>query len=161
MDIFVIILLILATYTDFKEKKIKNILTYPMILLGLLYNFFQLGVPGVISSLQGIFLALLIVSFLPGFRYGSGDIKLSMGIGAFIGCPKIFRFLFIWAAISLVMTCILIIKNNGLFYLKDILIEEFVSMGKIRHDIQSIIGAPLMLLAYVFLLLLNTFKMGL
>lgn len=155
MKLLVIIFLSIATYTDFKERKIKNILTYPLIIFGLAYNLYQLGIPGGISSLQGIAAAFVIVSLLPGFRYGGGDIKLSMGIGAFIGYPGIFGFLFYWAAISLVTTCILIIKSKGLTHLKNILITELITLGTIRHDIQSVIGAPLMLLAYIITLFFN------
>ncbi len=71
--------LVIATYTDITSKKIKNYVTYPLILLGLLFNYLENGLSGIKFSLIGIFTAMFIIAILFFIRFGGGDTKLMMG----------------------------------------------------------------------------------
>lgn len=72
-----------AVYTDLKTGLIKNWLTLPLWAGGLIFSFFEKGLPGVGSALgAGL---LVVVSTFKFSTPGGGDIKLGMGVGAWIG----------------------------------------------------------------------------
>ena len=149
-----ILFLAIATYTDIKEKKIKNSLTYSLILLGLIVSSYKTGYMGSIDSMGGIVIALLVVSQLPGFRHGGGDIKLAMGIGSFLGISKIMYFLFFWFLLSLLVCNFKLIRNKGFQYFKNILWGEIILLGNVKEEkIVSTVGAPIMLVAYLVTLI--------
>ena len=75
-----------ALYSDVKQGRIPNALTYPAILLGLALGFATGGLEGFVSSLQGFGLGFLIL-FL-GMMFGGiggGDVKLAAALGALTG----------------------------------------------------------------------------
>lgn len=146
--------LVLASYTDVKEKKIKNKLTYPLILIGLIISTYRFGFNGFLASIGGIIISLMIVSFLPGFRHGGGDIKLAMGVGSFLGVSRVMYFLFFWFGLSFLIVNIKLIKNQGLRNFKNILVKEILTLGQVDEEIESTIGAPIMLVAYLIALIL-------
>lgn len=93
MTAFVVLvgLLLFASVTDVKSHWISNWLTYPGILIGLLFNTGGMGLLG--SGWQGLqaaligFLAcggLMLVAFV-FFEMGGGDVKLIAMVGAFLG----------------------------------------------------------------------------
>ena len=96
-DVILLSLVLLATYSDLRTRKIPNKLTINGILLGLLlcittfawsggsFNLVHLG-QGLLFSLGGILLAfgLGILPFMAG-GLGGGDVKLLIMIGAFMG----------------------------------------------------------------------------
>lgn len=146
--------LLVAVYIDFKERKIKNVITYPLILLGLISNALQAGLKGAISSLLGILIVFIVVSILPGFRHGGGDTKLAMGIGSFIGSNHILYFLFNWFLFSLLICNIKLLKNKGFNYFKNTVITELITSNMTRTEgLSNIIGAPMILLGYLVTLL--------
>lgn len=149
MDYLPIAFLALATYTDVKEKKIKNNLTYSLILIGLIASTYRFGFTGFLTSFGGIAISLLTVSLLPGFRHGGGDIKLAMGLGSFLGVSRTMYFLFFWFAMSVLICNIKLIKNQGLKNFKNTLIKEILTLGKSEEEVESTIGAPIMLVAYL------------
>jgi prepilin peptidase CpaA len=77
-----------ALVTDLQNRKIYNWLTFPAILAGLVLNFAVGGLPGLQSSLIGLFVGSLV--FLVGFfvgAMGAGDVKLMAAVGAWLGWP--------------------------------------------------------------------------
>ncbi len=78
----------LALYYDLKEQKIKNLITFPTALAGLIMNFFEQGPAGLLFSLKGWVLPILLLGL---FYYinvmGAGDIKLFAATGAVMGLP--------------------------------------------------------------------------
>lgn len=72
--------LIAATIFDVKTRRIPNILTFPMILCGLLATIF-LRPEMLFMSIIGIIISFFF-SFIPGI--GMGDIKLIMGLCFYI-----------------------------------------------------------------------------
>lgn len=78
--------LCLASWMDWKERRIPNSLLFPSLILAFLLNYIILGPSGLLHSLSGTLIgfALLIVPFLLG-GIGAGDVKLLMVIGSFGG----------------------------------------------------------------------------
>ncbi len=83
----VIVLAMIAVYTDVRWGKIFNILTAPFALLGLILNTIGGGWEGLLLSVEGIALgfALWLFSNALGRILGGGDIKLLMAFGALMG----------------------------------------------------------------------------
>lgn len=86
--------LIIITFIDFEHQLILNILTYPMIVIGLLINFFKgTLVSSLIAGLVGggnIFLIVIISPLI--FKkegMGGGDFKLAAVIGIFLADWKL------------------------------------------------------------------------
>jgi len=149
MNSILILFLVVATYTDIKETKIKNNVTYPLILIGLITSTYIFGLNGFLSSLGGITISLLVVSLIPGFRHGGGDIKLAMGISSFLGMSKIMYFLFIWFLLSILICNIKLIRSKGIRNFKNTLLNEILTLGEIEEDIERTLGAPIILAAYI------------
>lgn len=86
-----IILIILAVLFDLTKKKIPNLLTFPVMVLGLgIYTFFY-GLDGFLFSLYGLLLGL-VVFFIPFALggMGAGDVKFLGAIGALTGASFVF-----------------------------------------------------------------------
>jgi prepilin peptidase CpaA len=84
-SVLLISLLIVALYTDITEHKIPNVLVLTIVVLGLGYQFFTLGILGLGHALFGIFIGFII--FMPFNIYGGmrgGDLKLMAAVGAFL-----------------------------------------------------------------------------
>ena len=79
--------LITASYTDLKDGKIPNVLTFPMMAAGLLMNGMSgdwaLGIYGLITAL-----AIHFTLFALNIQK-AGDAKLFMGIGALVGVGEV------------------------------------------------------------------------
>jgi prepilin peptidase CpaA len=92
IDPFTIILLssilVIAATIDLRVQKIPNLLTFPTMILGLIYYSITTGWNGLLFSREGLTLgiAIFIIPYLMG-GMGAGDAKLMGAIGAIIG-PK-------------------------------------------------------------------------
>ncbi len=84
---------ILIAITDIKERVVFDFHTYPVIVLGLLYNILGIGTCSILESIFGIALGFVFFEgisrvvnlFLAGRAFGEGDTIIAMGIGAFFG----------------------------------------------------------------------------
>lgn len=86
INIILFIFLIASSYTDIKYRKVYNFITFPTVILGLGFNFFYLGFPGLKDSIAGFaagFLFLFIFYLLGGI--GAGDVKFMAAIGTLKG----------------------------------------------------------------------------
>ena len=86
MHILLSLILLIAAFTDLRQHKVYNWLTFPGLVLGLGLNLAQQGLPGLWFSLLGLLIGGLL--FFPAFFWGgmgAGDIKLMAVIGAFTG----------------------------------------------------------------------------
>ncbi len=85
-DYILIILVLLAIYFDLTQKKIPNIITFPVILWGLLSYSILEGFAGFKFSAIGflIGLSIFLIPFILG-GMGGGDVKLMAAIGAIKG----------------------------------------------------------------------------
>ena len=89
MPMFIYLLLpvlCIASWIDFRERRIPNSLLLPSFLLALVLNIVISGSAGLLHSLAGAFMGfvLLIIPHVLG-GMGAGDVKLLMVIGSFGG----------------------------------------------------------------------------
>lgn len=84
--------LFLICATDTLYSKIPNILTFPLIAIGLITNIVISGLPGIVYSMAGFIvgLALLLIPFLMG-GMGAGDVKALAALGALLGPGETFQ----------------------------------------------------------------------
>lgn len=113
--IFLILLLTITTYTEITDRKVYNWLTVPAILVGLLFNFTSLGLPGLGSSGLGftIGFGLFLIIFLFG-GMGGGDVKFMGAVGALMGYPFIISVIFYTALVGGLMAIVLLIWRSKL-----------------------------------------------
>jgi prepilin peptidase CpaA len=81
-----LIVLAVATFTDLRSRRIPNWLVYPFLLAGIAVSGWLYGGPGIVESLAGLGVGVLIYGFLYWMGgMGAGDVKLCAAIGAWIG----------------------------------------------------------------------------
>lgn len=90
--IYTLPFLLYSAYTDVVNGKIKNYITFPMMILGLILNTYMDGLKGFQLSISGVIsaIALSLIVFIIIRNLGMGDIKLLMGIGSFVGAVNLF-----------------------------------------------------------------------
>lgn len=85
-----VLVLLVAVYTDWRWHRIYNWLTFPAMGLGLLLSLIMGGVSGLLSSLAGAGLAAVVFLLLYLFaKMGAGDLKLMVAIGTWLGYPLV------------------------------------------------------------------------
>lgn len=84
----VLVVLILALYYDLRENKIKNFVTLPAAIAGLVLNSWHEGWMGFWAALQGWLIPTLLLFILYYINVmGAGDIKLFAALGSIMGLP--------------------------------------------------------------------------
>ncbi len=111
----VIVLVLLALISDIKTFKIKNIIILPFILIGLITNTVMDGMAGLVLSLQGIFVPILLLGLFFILRMlGAGDIKLFSAIGAITGMESVaYTIIYSFLAGGVIALTIMIMNKNG------------------------------------------------
>lgn len=91
----VVVVLAIATYTDYRWRLIKNILTIPTIALGLLLHSLGSGWTGLYFALFGLAagFAIMMLPFYFG-QMGGGDVKLMASLGSLLGAYAILNVFF-------------------------------------------------------------------
>jgi prepilin peptidase CpaA len=86
MLVLIIITLFFVLYQDMMYRKIPNTLILVVMLSGLLYTVYMLGIAGIIISFFGIStgLLLLLIPYALGVM-AAGDVKLMGAVGAALG----------------------------------------------------------------------------
>jgi len=83
--------LVVAGITDVRSSRVPNTLTFSLALVGLLFHSFSDGGNGVLFSVEGLGLGLvLLLAFYSYGGMGAGDVKLLAAIGAVIGPSHVF-----------------------------------------------------------------------
>ena len=139
MYIFLAIILIIATITDIRFRKIPNWITYPTMAAGIVCHTCLNGLEGCLYSVSGVLLghALLIFFYLCG-GMGAGDVKLMGGIGGFLG-PKGVLIAFIGTAfVGLIYAVILLIIHG---HIKETVIR-YVTILKVYLFTKNFIYIP-------------------
>lgn len=78
--------LVIATFTDVRSRRIPNWLVLPFLVSGVAVSGWMYGWHGVVQSLEGGGLGLLLYGILFWMGgMGAGDVKLCAAIGAWIG----------------------------------------------------------------------------
>jgi len=109
-----LLILCVALYLDLRYQRIPNQLCLIALLLGIVINSYFNSWAGLIESIFGAGLALILLLPLYKFRMlGAGDVKLMIGIGALSG-PLVLSWSIAYAVIFGAFTSILIaIKAVG------------------------------------------------
>ncbi|MBC2721864.1 A24 family peptidase [Desulfosporosinus sp.] len=115
--VFVAVLIVLS-YIDFDTFRLPDVLTLPLLGLGLLGAFFLPGNPtgweSLLSALGAGGLFLIIALVYPQ-GMGLGDVKLVAAMGAFLGFPSIFLAVFLGSLIGAVVGSLQLITAQKSF----------------------------------------------
>ncbi|RBP66001.1 prepilin peptidase CpaA [Alkalibaculum bacchi] len=86
VKVVLVMVALIATFYDIKEKRIPNALTFPAILMGIVLNTIFNGFEGLVFSIAGFFtgMVLFFIPFASG-AMGAGDVKLMGAIGSLMG----------------------------------------------------------------------------
>jgi prepilin peptidase CpaA len=86
-----VIVLAVATFTDLRSRRIPNWLVLPFLVAGFVVSGWLHGWNGILQSVEGAVLALVIYGFLFWLGgMGAGDVKLCIAIGSWIGPSQLF-----------------------------------------------------------------------
>lgn len=131
--IILLIVLIIASYTDLKTREVPDWLNYGLIIMGLSLNLIASIVFNnysfFINSIAG-FIAFLLLGYLMFYtgQWGGGDSKAIMGIGALLGLDiSLVKFPFL---ISLLINIFLIGAVYGLLWSGFLALKSFNSFRR-------------------------------
>jgi prepilin peptidase CpaA len=116
---------LLAALCDLKEKRIPNALTFPVLVVGLIWSAWFAGLSGLAESVGAcVLLALPYVLLFLFFGGGAGDAKLMGAIGAWLGLKQ---GLMVLACVAIAGGILAIYKAVAQKKLKFVLMSVFVS----------------------------------
>jgi len=85
-DVVLLVILIICSMTDLIYRKIYNAVLLPALLFALIYNAYNGGWAGLVQSVLGLIVGILILIFpFAKGGMGAGDVKLLGVIGALKG----------------------------------------------------------------------------
>ena len=119
-DYFLILLLLsilsISAIIDFRIQKIPNLITFPTVIIALLYHFFTHGFDGLIFSALGLAtgIGLLIIPYMLDVS-GAGDAKLMGAVGAIIGTKSVFAAFLLTALVGGIYALVIILLNKKQF----------------------------------------------
>lgn len=90
LTVMLVVLLFIAAVYDCYRHKIPNVISLGGWLVAPLLHAATGGVDGLVDSVTGLFLALLLTFPLFALRWmGAGDVKLMTAVGAFVGSKSV------------------------------------------------------------------------
>jgi prepilin peptidase CpaA len=102
-----LVVLLVATATDIRSRRIPNWLVFPFLLAGVVVSGISHGWRGIAVSISGIALATVVTGLLWWLRgMGMGDVKLCAAVGAWIGPEQLITALVVMAITGGVMALI-------------------------------------------------------
>lgn len=104
----------ISSYTDLRSHRISNSVTFPAVILGLLFNLILPNGVGFQSAFFGFVLGY--VCLLPMYIAGgmaAGDVKLMGAVGALVGAPIIFKVVLMTLLCGSVLGMFWILRFNG------------------------------------------------
>ena len=128
-----LVLLLVATFTDVRTHKIYNWTTYPGILLGFALSGYFGGQDGFRDSFSGFLMCglIMIVCFLM-FDIGGGDVKLIAMMGAFLGLHDGIEALLITFIFGSAMGMVILIWQSGVWHLISKITEHLALVFKAK-----------------------------
>jgi prepilin peptidase CpaA len=111
--VVVLVASVVAGLTDIMKFKVYNILTFPLLVSGLVYHALSGGAPGLVGSFLGLALGggVLLIFYLLG-GMGAGDVKFMAGVGAWLGVVLTF-YVFLASAIAAGLYALVLIVAFG------------------------------------------------
>jgi len=110
---FLIPILFCVSWSDWKARRIPNMLLFPAFGLALLTNLLSMGVHGLWITLSGTVMGffLLIIPFLLD-GIGAGDVKLLMVIGSFGGINLVLTGFIVGAIFGGIVSIVLLLYRK-------------------------------------------------
>ncbi len=114
-SIVVVFAALAAAMTDARSFRVPNLLTLPLLLLGVVYHSFTSGLGGFQASMLGALIgfAIMLVMYMLG-GMGAGDVKLVAGMGAWLGVEMLIYVFAVAAAGTLVYSLVLLVRQGRL-----------------------------------------------
>ncbi|WP_270181367.1 A24 family peptidase [Alkalihalobacillus sp. CinArs1] len=131
-----VVTLLLSFYTDIRSRKILNIVTFPAMLIGLVYHTVTQGLDGFLFSGAGLLVGLLLL-FIPYLLggMGAGDVKLLGAIGALTGVTFVFQSFIYTVLIGGLIGFILLVRKIELKRLSPLYLFSFLfSLKSSQND---------------------------
>ena len=134
LNLFLLIVLLIALVIDMRIFKIPNVLTYPAMAVALIFHTALNGTSGLLYSLLGL-VAGLGIFFLPfalGFM-GAGDVKLMGVVGAVLGARGVLNAcIFTSLAGGILAIALLALHNRNLKFISSYADALNASIGERR-----------------------------
>ena len=136
--ILLISILIVSAVIDIRVKKIPNLITFPTMVLGLVYYGETNGWDGLLFSLGGLALGMGIffILYMMG-GMGAGDVKLMGAVGAIVGSKGVLLTALFSAIVGGVYALIVLLFN--IEYLKDLIKRSFITIKSLVFTKQFIL----------------------
>ena len=111
----VVLVVLLAMYSDLRWRKIPNCLTLPAIALGFVLNFVGNSWNGLIFAFFGLLvgMGLLMLPYLLG-GMGGGDVKLMGALGALLGTYSVLNVFLYTTLVGGAIAIVVAIANKSL-----------------------------------------------
>jgi len=121
--VMILLMLLIATFTDLKLNKIHNKLVFPLMVLGFVFQSLVLKTLIPIDAILGWVFPLILIPFFALNMIGAGDIKLFMAVGMWIGFNGIVNVMtYSILTGGVIALGLILIRKNGLKRLKYLLI---------------------------------------
>ncbi|MGD9384470.1 MAG: A24 family peptidase, partial [Desulfobacterales bacterium] len=120
--------LIVAAVIDIRVQKIPNLITFPTMVLGLVYYGVTNGLEGLLFSFGGLVLGIVVflILYLMG-GMGAGDVKLMGAVGAIVGSKGILLTALFSAILGGIYALIILFFN--IEYLKDLMNRSSITIN--------------------------------
>jgi len=107
-------LLLMSLISDVKTRKIKNLIVFSFMVMGVLIGLCETGLVGILNSMCGIILPILILFPLFVLKMlGAGDIKCFSAIGAIMGAGFAAESIIYSFIVGGVIALIIMLFNNN------------------------------------------------
>jgi prepilin peptidase CpaA len=127
---------LICAYTDLKVKKIYNVVTLPMILLGMIYHIAIEGGVGFLFSLLGIIVTLPLLLLFSLRMLGAGDIKLFMALGAWWGMEALLQIGLYSLMVAGIMAFVIMLLRGNVKERFKVLWTYFLSVLLLRKGLE-------------------------
>lgn len=144
-------ILIVISFIDFQTTEVPDVLSYYLIITGVLLSIFnsylgeEIFIRVTNSLLGGIvgFCLFYAIEFIGSKIYkkpvlGGGDIKVFSGIGTYLGCHSLVKILFLASAVALIYVLVISLIKKERVLGKYIPFVPFISVGVFFYVIMFI-----------------------
>ncbi len=102
-------------YTDWRWRRIPNMVVMPAIVSGIIWQGYQGGIPGLLTAFGGLVtgVLLLLIPFAAG-GMGAGDVKFLAAVGAWSGPLFAVKTLLAGAVAGGVMAVVMLVATSRL-----------------------------------------------